>query len=126
FRLSEPLRAGVVDNGYMNNRIHYHSINRQESYTSGLQKPGHYSDGRGTVYIGKDKNVSWQGPENSTVYVQVDNEAPQLFAAGPSGSQAAPWIDNGHVYTFVLRDASGSEIARDRLDLRSSGRRYRR
>ena len=126
FRLAQPLRAGIVDNGYTNNGIHYHSLNRQDTYTSGLQKPGHYSDGRGTIYIGTDKNISWQGPENATIYVQVDNEAPKLFAAGPSGTQAAPWIEDGHVYTFVLRDAKGNEIARDRLDLRSSRRGYRR
>jgi hypothetical protein len=126
FRLSEPLRAGAIDDGYMRNGIHYHSLYTQDNYSGGLQKPGHYSDGRGTVYIGTDKNVSWQGPENATVYVQVDNQPPQLFASGPSGTQAAPWIDNGHVYTFVVRDASGNEIARDRLDLRSSRRGYRR
>jgi len=75
---------------------------------------------RGSINIGADKNISWQGPANASVYVQVDNEAPKLFAGGPSGRQAASWIEPGHVYVFVLRDANGNEIARDQRDLRSS------
>jgi hypothetical protein len=123
FRLAEPLRAGAVDRGYMNNGIHYHQSANQSSYDSSRQKPSHYSDGRGTVSIGADRFVSWNGPQNGRVYVVVDNQAPKLFAAGASGSQAAPWMTDGHVYSFILQDANGNEIARDQQDLRS--RRYR-
>jgi hypothetical protein len=124
FRLAEPLRAGVADRGYMNNGVHYHSNGNQSLYDSGgRQKPSHYSDGRGTVSIGTDRRVTWNGPQNGRVYVVVDNEAPKLFAAGASGNQAAPWITDGHMYTFILQDANGNEIARDQQDTRS--RRYR-
>jgi hypothetical protein len=175
FQLAQPLRAGVVDNGYMQNGVHYHSGNGsvntdsaayrdglragrsdvdrnlaqnmqtrrwtnwqdrrdyeagynegyqyQGAYNNGRQKPSYSSTGRGSINIRGDKNISWQGPDNSTVYVQVDNEAPKLFAAGQSGTQQAPWISQGHLYVFVLRDANGNEIARDQQDLRSSYRR---
>jgi len=125
FRLAQPLRAGMVDNGYMNNGVHYHPgyatqpgySTQQDAYNNGRQKPS-YSTARGNVSIGRDNNIRWQGVENSTVFVQVDNEAPKLFAAATSGTQAAPWIVNGHVYVFILKDANGNEIARDQLDLR--------
>jgi hypothetical protein len=115
FRLAEPLRAGVVDNGYMNNGLHYHQT---------------YSDtGRGSVNIGADKRISWRSSaRTANLYVQVDNEAQKLFASGPSGTQDAPWMTEGHRYLFVLKDANGNEIARDTEDTRSSQRRqsYRR
>jgi len=95
----------------------------QGAYNTGREKPGYYNTGRGSINIRSDKNVSWQGPDNSTVYVQVDNEAPKLFAAGQTGTLQAPWISQGHLYVFVLRDANGNEIARDQQDLRSSYRR---
>jgi hypothetical protein len=123
FRLTEPLRAGVVDRGYMNNGVHYHPYPNGNDASYARQKPSHYSDGRGTVSIGADRYVTWNGPQNARVYVLVDNEAPKLFAAGPSGNQAAPWIVEGHVYTFSLQDANGNEIARDQMDTRQ--RRYR-
>jgi hypothetical protein len=127
FRLTEPLRAGVSNAGYYNNNgVRYRSRDIPLNASDSRQKPSHYSNGRGTLSIGADKYVSWNGPENGSVYVLVDNEAPKLFAAGTSGSQAAPWIIGGHVYTFVLRDAYGNEIARDTVDTRSGRNRYRR
>jgi hypothetical protein len=71
-----------------------------------------------SVHIGRDNNISWQAPSQSRVYVQVDNNPSMLFAEGPSGTQAAPWIEPGHVYLFILRDMNGNELARDRLDTR--------
>jgi hypothetical protein len=122
FRLTQPLRAGVGDTGYLNNGVHYHSLNQDRFSTSSSstyrQKAGSYSSNQGEVHIGFDKNITWSGPKNAMVYVQVDNEPEKLFAAGQSGTQEAPWILNGHVYTFILKDSSGNEIARDRQDLR--------
>jgi len=116
FRLAQPLR--MVDQGFTSNGV------RSRRYDqSARQKPGYYSNGQGTVSVGADNNITWQGPENAKLYVQVDDEAPKLFAAGPSGTQNAPWITQGHRYVFILNDASGYEIARDQLDLRSSRRR---
>lgn len=125
FRLAQPLRAGVIDNGFTRDGIHYHSQSypSQETYNAGRQKPGSYSSVRGSIAIGRDNNITWQGPGNASVYVQVDSEAPKLFAAGQAGTQAAPWIMQGHLYVFVLRDANGNEIARDQLDLRYFNRR---
>jgi hypothetical protein len=123
FRLEQPLRAGIADDGYTANGIHYH---RGYSDTANRFKPGYSSDGRSTINIGRDKNVNWQGPNNSTVYVQVDDEVPKLFASGTSGTQAAPWITSGHLYVFVLRDAYGNEVARDEQDLRSNRSRFGR
>ena len=123
FRLTEPLRAGIVDNGYRRNGIHYHSIPNDGRYASVRQKPGYYSDDRGSISIGLDKNVRWQGPKDGRVYVQVDNNPLQLFASGESGRQQAPWITPGHIYTFILMDQNGNEIARDVQDLRRGYRR---
>jgi len=99
---------GAVNSGAQRQRLGSEPGNAPESVN------------RGSVSIGADKNISWQGPANANVYVQVDNEAPKLFAGASSGRQAAPWIEPGHVYVFVLRDANGKEIARDQRDLRSS------
>ena len=126
FRLAEPLRAGVRDSGYMNNGIHYHGNQNGGSdrydRDRNLEKPSHYSNGNGTISIGRDRNISWNGPDNATVYVQVDNQTPRLFASGQSGSQTAPWMTDGHIYTFILRDAYGNEIARDEVDRRARRR----
>jgi hypothetical protein len=94
----------------------------QSAYNTSRQKPGYYNSGRWNVTIGRNNVISWRGPEYASVYVQMDNEAPKLFAAGASGSEVAPWISTGHRYVFVLRDASGNEIARDEQDLRSNRR----
>jgi len=124
FRLTEPLRAGIVDNGHKRNGIHYHSIpNGDGRYTGVRQKPGYSSSEYGSISIGLDKNVRWNGPRDGRIYVQVDNNPLQLFAAGESGAQEAPWIRPGHVYTFILIDQGGNEIARDQQDLRRGYRR---
>jgi len=88
-----------------------------EGYDGELNN-GSSSYGRSTVSIGRDNNISWQAPSQARVYVQVDNNPSMLFAEAPSGTQAAPWIEPGHVYLFVLRDMNGNELARDRLDTR--------
>ena len=78
--------------------------------------------GAASVNIGRDNVVRWQAPATVRLYVQVDNEPTKLFAEGASGSQAAPWIEFGHLYTFMVRDINGNEVARDRLDLRQRRR----
>ena len=100
------------------------AYNSQSAYNNTRQKPGYYNSGRFNVNIGRNNVINWNGPQNASVYVQMDNEAPKLFAGLASGSQAAPWISTGHRYVFMLRDASGNEIARDEVDLRSN-RRFR-
>jgi hypothetical protein len=74
--------------------------------------------GYGSVRIGSDHNISWEGPANAQVYVLVDNNPRKLFAAGASGTQPAPWMLPGHLYVFVLQDRNGNEIAREQSDLR--------
>ena len=68
--------------------------------------------------IGPNNNIRWSGPENASVYVQVDHGPAELFAAGASGTQAAPWMACGHSYVFILKDAAGKKIAHERADLR--------
>jgi hypothetical protein len=138
FRLEQPMRAGVYDNGYMRDGVHYHhqAYNSRRYSNSDRypydqqayrQKPGYYGNGQGMVSIGRDNNITWQGPYSGYVYVQVDNQPLKLFASGVSGTQPAPWIQQGHLYTFILQDANGNELARDQVDLRSnSNRRYNR
>jgi hypothetical protein len=86
---------------------------------------GSASYSNATVHVGRDNNVSWQAPSNARLYIQVDNNRPQLFAEGPSGTQSAPWIEPGHVYQFVLRDMNGNELARERVDTRQYRNSYR-
>ena len=95
------------------------SINNNSSSSSSS------SNGTGSIHVGSDNNVTWQAPAAARVYVRADNDPEQLFADGQSGTQAAPWIMDGHTYLFMLRDQNGNEIARDRVDLRRS-RRYNR
>jgi hypothetical protein len=76
------------------------------------------TDTRANIEIGSDNMIHWNAPQTVRVYVRVDNQARQLFAEGPSGSQRAPWIMNGHTYLFTVEDLNGRELARDRLDLR--------
>jgi hypothetical protein len=91
----------------------------QAGYSSGYDgASSSVQQGNGSLRIGSDHNIRWQGPANAQVYVQVDNNRRQLFAAGASGTQAAPWITSGHLYVFVLQDPNGNEIARDQSDLR--------
>jgi hypothetical protein len=72
----------------------------------------------GSIRIGTDQYVSWDGPLDSSVWVQTDGGVPTLFARGSAGIQAAPWMERGHVYTFILKDADGNEITRYTQDLR--------
>jgi hypothetical protein len=95
----------------------------QAGYSSGYDGTSSgIQQGPGSVRIGLDHNISWQGPANAQVYVQVDNNPRQLFAAGASGTQLAPWMTSGHQYLFVLQDPNGNEIARDQSDLRQRRR----
>jgi hypothetical protein len=121
FRLDVPLRAGVGDNGYARNGVHYHhgySTDRYPTQQTYREKPGADSNGRGMISIGRDNNISWQGKESGDVWLQVDNEEPKLFSSGQSGVQPAPWITRGHLYTFTLQDAHGNAVATAQLDLR--------
>jgi hypothetical protein len=121
FRLDVPLRAGVADNGYARNGVHYHhgyGADRYLTQQAYREKPGAYSNGRGMISIGRDKNISWHGQESGDVWVQVDNEEPKLFSSGQSGVMPAPWITQGHLYTFTLQDAHGNAVATAQLDLR--------
>jgi hypothetical protein len=123
YRLSQPLRAGFADTGYYRNGTHYHST-YNDNQAANRFKPGYsngtraYSNGTGTISIRRDNNIAWSGPIGSSVYVQMDNQAPKLFASGQSGTQAAPWITQGHLYTFTLRDSTDTDIASDTLDTR--------
>jgi hypothetical protein len=128
FQLTEPLRAGIPDGGYLRYDVHYHpdysDPNEQSVTNIGREKPDYYSSVPASITIGADKYIRWDGPESTTVYSQVDNNPPQLFASGKSGMQPAAWIKRGHLYVFTLKDAGGNEIARDRQDLRHP--RYKR
>jgi hypothetical protein len=79
--------------------------------------------GDADVRIGADHNITWKGPQGSQVFVSMDDAPKRLFAAGASGTQAAPWIVAGHKYVFILEDASGRELDRDVNDLRERRRR---
>lgn len=127
----EGLRAGRADK--RNNR----TFNSQSSnvhrgqdltdYELGYERGFDQSvprnqQGTGTIEIGADRYITWKGPQAAQVFVQVDNNPRQLFAAGASGTQPAPWISYGHRYVFTLEDANGREIARDENDLRQRRR----
>jgi hypothetical protein len=98
----------------------YDQQTSQSSHITGRQKPMDQTNPNATasISIGRDNNIRWQAPAFARVYVLMDNEPLKLFAEGQSGVQAAPWIETGHLYIFVVQDARGNEIARDRLDLR--------
>ncbi len=116
----------ISGRGVTSERINNHRLGDQAEYAGGRQKPGQYSRGSGTVSVGTDKWVRWSATSDSTVYMQIDNGTPVVFAAGPGGTQGAPWMTEGHLYTFILQDANGNEIARDQLDLRSRQSRNQR
>jgi hypothetical protein len=78
--------------------------------------------GNGSIRIGGDRYITWEGPAASQVYVQVDNNPRQLFSGDAKGSAPAPWITYGHRYVFTLVDQNGREIARDENDLRQRRR----
>jgi hypothetical protein len=142
----QGLREGRSDadrNRAANPRSRWNSVAQRRDYEAGYNRGyygaaynrGYYDDQYyqsadrrykpsvgGSISIGRDNNIRWQGPPNSRVYVQSDNNPRQLFAAGDSGTQLAPWIQNGHVYVFTLVDNDGRELARDQLDLRGRRR----
>jgi|SRR5579883_2655866 len=129
FRLAAPLRAGVADYGYMQNGYHYHRGYGSQQYPEQQayrQKPGAYNNGQARLTIGSNNVVTWDAAQPGNIYVQEDNEQPKLFASGQSGSQPAPWISAGHVYTFTLQDQNGNVMAQDQVDLRSNNRGYNR
>jgi hypothetical protein len=70
------------------------------------------------ISIGSDNYVTWNAPAGSRVFMSVDGGRERLFARNASGSQYASSLDSGHMYTFVLRDSRGVELARDTVDLR--------
>jgi hypothetical protein len=86
-------------------------------YESTREKPG-YSGSPWSISLAPNNNVTWQAPDNSRVYVQADNGRANLFASGQSGTQAASWMQCGHVYVFILEDQNGNEVARTEKDLR--------
>ena len=91
----------------------------ERGFDESLNRP---SGAAGNIRIGADRYITWRGPAESRVYVQVDNNPKQLFSGDASGNQPAPWINYGHKYVFVLEDANGREIARDENDLRQNRR----
>jgi hypothetical protein len=74
------------------------------------------------IQIGADRLIRWNGPADSRVYYQTDNNRRQLFSSASVGVERAPWIASGHRYVFVLVDRNGREIARDEYDLRRTMR----
>jgi hypothetical protein len=164
FRLTQPLRAGVSDEGYLRHGIHYHQGYYNAAFESGLragrqdaeysrrqdaradefvdrQDRDEYVAGYNTGYesfnnseysrqkpgvpgspwsisIERNGNVNWQTPGRATIYVQMDDQPAKLFAGGQSGTVAAPWMQAGHHYIFILRDENGNEVARTEQDLR--------
>jgi Ca2+-binding EF-hand superfamily protein len=95
---------------------------RAEFEVAGNVNRGYGGSGQSRLIIERNNNISWQSQEttNARVYTQKDNGPEQLFAEGRSGTQSAPWIEQGHLYVFLLRDVNGAELARDQIDLRSS------
>jgi hypothetical protein len=77
------------------------------------------------IRIGADHIIRWRAPAGSQVFVEEDDGPRQLFTAGNEGTLAAPWIRNGHKFTFILVDRNGRELARDVNDLRQR-RNYQR
>lgn len=84
---------------------------------------GHLLRPAGSIIAQQNKSVVWQSVDTSDarVYVVVNDLPETLFAEGRSGTQLAPWISDGHKFTFILRDyssgADGAELSRAILDL---------
>ncbi len=88
---------------------------------------GRNSNASGSLTIQPNNVITWQtNAPNARVYVAKDNKPEQAFAEGRTGSQGAPWIEQGHQFVFILRDLNGNELARQQLDLRSSSNQYQR
>jgi hypothetical protein len=86
-------------------------------YGYGNNSHGYYG-APGAISVDRNDNVSWRAPIDSRIYVQVDNQTPKLFASGQTGVQPAPWMQSGHIYTFIMQDVNGNEIGRTVRDLR--------
>jgi hypothetical protein len=101
---------------------------RAEFEVAGNVNRGYGSNGQNRLIIERNNNISWQsqGTTSARVYTQKDNGPEQLFAEGRSGTQGAPWIEQGHLYVFVLRDVNGAELTRNQIDLRSPSGGYQR
>lgn len=101
---------------------------RADFAVSGGDNRGYDRSGQSRLTIEPNNNISWQsqGTTNARVYTQKDNGREQLFAEGRSGTQGAPWITQGHLYDFILRDVNGTELARNQIDLRPSSANYQR
>jgi hypothetical protein len=87
-------------------------------YARGDDRAATNNRGGSWIRIARNNDVTWQSPVDARIYVQVDNNPMQLFAAAPSGTQNANWIGPGHLYVFTMRDLGGNELAQERLDLR--------
>jgi hypothetical protein len=57
-------------------------------------------------------NITWNTADGTAgqVYVSVDGAPESIFAGGPPGSAAAPWIEAGKTYEFRLY--AGTEHAK--------------
>jgi len=87
---------------------------------------GGYGRSENQVIVQGNNDVHWRArTPNARVYVQEDNRPETLFAQGRSGVQAAPWIQRGHLYNFILRDLNGNELARTQVNMRGRGFRGR-
>jgi hypothetical protein len=124
---SSPCNQGSTW-GYDSQEIWVDRGCRAEFEVAGNLNRGYGSNGQNRLIIERNNNISWQsqGTTNARVYTQKDNGPEQLFAEGRSGTQAAPWIEQGHLYAFILRDVNGAELARNQVDLRSSSGVYQR
>jgi len=98
---------------------------RGSGYSNSRNDPN--SIASGSLTIQPNNIINWQtNAANARVYVVKDNKPEQVFAEGRTGSQGAPWIEQGHQFVFILRDLNGNELARQQLDLRSSSNQYQR
>jgi hypothetical protein len=95
------------------------AIDYREGYERGYaENPRRQARNDRNIQIGVDRFIRWNGPPDSRVYFQADNNRRQLFSTASVGAEPAPWISSGHRYVFFLVDRNGREIARDEHDLR--------
>ena len=118
--LSLAISASAQDNRQQDGYDNHHGYNsdRYSQQETQRQKPGAFNNGRARLSIGSDNVVTWDAAQSANIFVQMDNEKAKLFASGQSGSQAAPWINPGHVYKFTMQDRRGNVLAQDQVDLR--------
>jgi hypothetical protein len=63
-------------------------------------------------------SVGWDGPSDGRLYIQVDDQPQELFAADGPGTEIVSWFTEGHLYRFTLVDGDGNILATNQLDLR--------